>query len=176
MVYWMQRAQRAVDNPALDVSIQVGNELKKPVVVFFAPVPFYPNANWRHYAFLKQGIADIAEGLAKRHVGFVLRPYPDHSLIKFCEEARPALVIGDESPLRETEHWREEAAKRLRNGLRRCLPWMADEVFDLRSKHDFKDNVARALCCALPVFDLVIVDARLKNGHVIQARRSRWRC
>ena len=59
-----------------------------------------------------------------------------------------------------------ESAKRLRNGLRRCLPWMADEVFDLRNKHDFKDNVARALCCALPVFDLVIVDEghNLKHG------------
>jgi deoxyribodipyrimidine photo-lyase len=113
VVYWMQRAQRALDNPALDLAIEVGNEWKKPVVVFFAPVPFYPNANWRHYAFLQQGIADIAEELAKRNVGFVLRPYPEHSLLKFCEEVRPVLVIGDENPLRETEHWREVAAKRL---------------------------------------------------------------
>ncbi len=52
VVYWMQRAQRAHDNPALDVAIQVGNELNKPVVVFFAPVPFYPRANLRHYSFL----------------------------------------------------------------------------------------------------------------------------
>jgi len=33
VVYWMQRAQRATDNPALDVAIRVGNELKKPVVL-----------------------------------------------------------------------------------------------------------------------------------------------
>ena len=114
VVYWMQRAQRVLDNSALDLAIEVGNEWKKPVVVFFAPMPFYPNANWRHYAFLQQGIADIAEGLAKRNVGFVLRSYPDHSLLKFCEEVRPVLVIGDENPLRETEHWREVAAERLR--------------------------------------------------------------
>ena len=44
VVYWMQHAQRAEDNPALDVAVRLGNEIGKPVVVFFAPVPFYPNA------------------------------------------------------------------------------------------------------------------------------------
>ncbi len=73
VVYWMQRAQRGVDNPALDAAVAAGNELRKPVVVFFAPVPFYPNANFRHYRFLADGIPDIAESLKKRNVGFVLR-------------------------------------------------------------------------------------------------------
>jgi len=59
-----------------------------------------------------------------------------------------------------------EAARRLRDGLRRTLPWLKDEVFDLRHRQTFKDNVARALCCALPIFDLVIVDEghNLKHG------------
>jgi deoxyribodipyrimidine photo-lyase len=114
VVYWMQRAQRGLDNSALDVAIRVGNELRKPVVVFFATVPFYPNANLRHYRFLASGIPDIAEELAKRNVGFVLRAYPDHSLIKFCEEVRAAMVIGDENPLRETEHWRVRASQLLK--------------------------------------------------------------
>ena len=96
----------ARDNPALDMAIHVANELKKPVVVFLAPVPFYPRANLRHYRFLVEGIPDLAEELAARGVGFVLRTYPDHSLLKFCEEVRPAMVIGDENPLREPERWR----------------------------------------------------------------------
>jgi len=41
-----------IDNPALDVAIAAANELGKPVVVFLAPVPFYPHANLRHYLFL----------------------------------------------------------------------------------------------------------------------------
>ncbi len=59
-----------------------------------------------------------------------------------------------------------DSARRLRNGFRRYLPWMRDEVFDLRNKQGFKDNFARALCCALPIFDLVIVDEghNLKHG------------
>src|SRR5690242_18071143 len=76
VVYWMQRAQRALDNPALDVAVEAANILKQPVVIFFAPVPFYPHANLRHYAFLAQGIPDTAERARKRGIGFVLRRYP----------------------------------------------------------------------------------------------------
>ena len=84
VVYWMQRAQRALDNPALDVAVEAANALKQPVVIFFAPVPFYPHANLRHYAFLAQGIPDTAERARERGVGFVLRRYPEHSLRSFA--------------------------------------------------------------------------------------------
>lgn len=114
VVYWMQRAHRGVDNPALDTAIAAANELGKPVVVFLAPVPFYPHANLRHYRFLNQGIPDIAAALEKRNVGFVLRRFPEFSLLRFCEEANAALVIGDENPMREPESWRVKAAKKLR--------------------------------------------------------------
>jgi deoxyribodipyrimidine photo-lyase len=114
VVYWMQRSQRAVDNPALDDAIEAGNLLGKPVVAFLGVTPFYPNANLRAYTFLAQGIPDIAAGLAKRGVGFVLRPWPHHHLARFCDEVKPCLVIGDENPLRETECWRQTLAERLR--------------------------------------------------------------
>jgi deoxyribodipyrimidine photo-lyase len=114
VVYWMQRTQRALDNPALDVAIELGNVLGKPVVAFLAPVPFYPHANLRHYRFLASGIPDIEEGLSQRNVGFVLRTFPDHSLTKFCEQVRPTMVIGDENPLREAEHWRARVSQSLK--------------------------------------------------------------
>jgi len=113
VVYWMQRAQRGIDNPALDVAIEAANALRKPVVVFFAPVPFYPHANLRPYRFLNEGIPDIAAALARRNIGFILRRFPDHSLLRFCDEVQPALVVGDENPMREPESWRQTAAKKL---------------------------------------------------------------
>ena len=114
VVYWMQRAQRGIDNPALDVAVDAGNALRKPVVAFLAPVPFYPHANLRHYRFLNEGIPDIAAALAMRNIGFVLRRYPEHSLLKLCDEVNAALVVGDENPMREPESWRQAAAKKLR--------------------------------------------------------------
>jgi deoxyribodipyrimidine photo-lyase len=113
VVYWMQRAQRAIDNPALDIAVAIGNELGKPVVVFFAPVPFCSHANLRHLRFLADGIPDIGEGLARRGVGFVLRAYPEHNLLKFCSEVSPAIVIGDENPIRDAESWRRKVARAL---------------------------------------------------------------
>jgi hypothetical protein len=71
----------------------------------------------------------------------------------------------------DPEQWKTQ-----RDNLRRELPWLADEVFDLRSKEAFKDNFARAVCCALPKFDLVIVDEghNLKHGfHAGVAARNR---
>lgn len=114
VVYWMQRSQRALDNPALETAVRAANALSQPLVVFFAPVPFYPHANLRHYHFLNQGIPSIAAGLKKRNIGFVLRRYPDHHLLKFCAEVDAALVVGDENPMREPEHWRQVVAKKLR--------------------------------------------------------------
>jgi len=113
VVYWMQRAQRALDNPAIDVAVAAANALQQPAIIFFAPVPFYPHANLRHYAFLEQGIPDIAEAARRRGIGFVLRRYPEHSLLKFCDEVRASLVVGDENPMRQPAHWREVAARKL---------------------------------------------------------------
>jgi deoxyribodipyrimidine photo-lyase len=110
----MQRAQRAWDNPALNVAIEAANILRKPVVVFVGLTPFYPHANLRSYTFFVQGLRDISEGLLRNNCGFVLRRWHDHELEGFCEQVQPCLVVGDENPLREPEQWRKAVAERLR--------------------------------------------------------------
>ncbi|HSB12543.1 MAG TPA: deoxyribodipyrimidine photo-lyase [Blastocatellia bacterium] len=114
VVYWMQRAQRALDNPAFDVAIKAANELRRPVAVFFGLHPGYPNANLRHYAFLIEGLSELARQVEDRGARFVFRAYPQHSLIRFCDDIRPCLVVGDENPLREPESWRRSAKNKLR--------------------------------------------------------------
>jgi deoxyribodipyrimidine photo-lyase len=136
VAYWMQRAQRGRDNPALDVAVDAANALGKPVVVFFAPRPF-PPANLRHYAFLAQGIPDIADALEKRSIGLVLRRFPNHSLPKFCDEVKPALVIGDENPIRQAEGWRVTVAKKLKLPL-----WTVDADVIVPSKLLEKEQYA----------------------------------
>lgn len=71
----------------------------------------------------------------------------------------------------DTEGWKAE-----RDRLREELPWLPGEIFSLKDKAAFKDNFARAMCCGLPVFDLVIVDEghNLKHGfkeHVAARNR-----
>jgi deoxyribodipyrimidine photo-lyase len=114
VVYWMQRAQRGIDNPALDCAIAVANELGLPVVAYFSAISNFPRANWRHYAFLNQGLHDVEQDLAERGVGFVVRRPPDHSLERFAAEVGAAIIIGDENPLRDPERWRSVLAGRLK--------------------------------------------------------------
>ena len=114
VVYWMQRAMRIVDNPALDTAIAAGNLLGLPVVVYFAVTPNDSHANLRHYHFMAQGLRDVAEDAAERGVGVVIRRPPDDSLDAFLEEVEAALLIGDENPCREPERRRKMLARRLR--------------------------------------------------------------
>ena len=117
VVYWMQRAQRAHDNPALDVAIQVGQRTEEAGCGFSCARALLSACQPPALSFPGRGIPDIAEDLAARGVGFVLRTYPDHSLLKFCEEVRPAIVIGDENPMREPERWRVKVANQVARAL-----------------------------------------------------------
>ncbi len=113
VVYWMQRAQRAHDNPALDLAVDLANALRLPLVVFFGLIP-YPGANLRHYAFLQQALPDTARRLAARNIAFVIQRHPQSDLAAFCSQTDAALLVGDENPLREPAHWRTVLAKKLR--------------------------------------------------------------
>ena len=114
VVYWMQRALRITDNPALETAIEAANHLGLPVVVFFSIIPNYPNANLRHYHFLQQALRDAAEDAAECDLTLVIRRPPDNRLEPFLEEVNAALLIGDENPCREPERWRKVLGKRLK--------------------------------------------------------------
>jgi deoxyribodipyrimidine photo-lyase len=113
IVYWMQRSQRGVDNHAVDVAVDVANELGLPLVVYFAGISNFPHANLRHYAFLNQGLPDIEEDLARRNITFVMRRAPNESHEKLLADVHAALLIGDENPMREPERWRKHLAARI---------------------------------------------------------------
>src|ERR1700722_17218858 len=86
VVYWMQRAMRIHENPALDVAIDAANLLGLPAVVFFAVIPHPPNANLPPSPLPQQGLRDVEEDAQDRGVGFILRRHPNNSLEKFLEE------------------------------------------------------------------------------------------
>src|ERR1700755_3106886 len=114
VVYWMQRAERALDNPALDVAVEVANALDLPVLVYFSAISNFPHATLRHYVFLNQGLADIEEDLQQRQIGFIVRRPPNNSLQTLLAEVNAALGIGAGNPCGEPERWRKVLAGRLR--------------------------------------------------------------
>ncbi len=65
VLYWMQQSQRAHFNPALEHSIREANQRNLPVLVAFGLMDDYPEANARHYAFMLQGLQEVARDLHK---------------------------------------------------------------------------------------------------------------
>lgn len=79
----------------------------------------------------------------------------------FCRLSSFSLGLSDD----------EGAKKKLRDRLKASVPWAA-QLLNARSSHGaFKEDFARAVCCALPRFDLVIVDEahNLRGGYVSDA-------
>lgn len=112
VVYWMQRAERGVDNPALDVAIEVANELGLPVVAFFSGVSNFPHGVLRGYVFLNEGLRDVEEDMRERNVTFILRNAPNEDRLRFFHDVNAAIVIGDENPMRVPEQWRKEVQEK----------------------------------------------------------------
>ena len=60
----------------------------------------------------------------------------------------------------------ELGAEKPKSELKKILPWLDSDLFNQRNKEEYRRNLGRALNCALPDFDLVIVDEahNLKAG------------
>jgi deoxyribodipyrimidine photo-lyase len=114
VVYWMQRAQRGVDNHAVDLAVKIANLLGLPVVVYFAAISNFPHANFRHCIFLNQGLPDIESDLGARNISFVMRRAPHESHERLLADVGAAFLVGDENPMREPERWRRELTSRIR--------------------------------------------------------------
>ena len=114
VVYWMQRAERGVDNHAVDLAVKIANLLGLPLVVYFAGISNFPHANLRHYVFLNQGLPDIEADLAERNITFLMRRAPQESHERLLADVQAAFLIGDENPMREPERWRKDLASRIK--------------------------------------------------------------
>ena len=68
----MQQAQRVRCNHALEYAVEQANRLGLPLLVGFGLTDGYPEANLRHYAFMLEGLAEVAEALAGRGIGFTI--------------------------------------------------------------------------------------------------------
>ncbi len=72
-LYWMSAAVRTQDNEALEFAIERANSTSRRLAVLFVLDPSYPEAQQRHFEFLRQGLDDVATGLEQRDVKFVVR-------------------------------------------------------------------------------------------------------
>ncbi|MCE5238138.1 deoxyribodipyrimidine photo-lyase [bacterium] len=110
VLYWMQAAQRAECNPALEHAIAEANRLDQPLRVVFGLTPHFPEANERHYRFMLEGLRETAAALAKRDIPLAIeRRQPPAAALALAGEA--SLLVCDRGYLRLQKQWREQVAR-----------------------------------------------------------------
>ncbi|WP_157976237.1 deoxyribodipyrimidine photo-lyase [Lewinella sp. IMCC34191] len=113
---WLMQALRAKENPAIDVAILLGNELKLPVVVIHALENRYPYASHRLHKFILEASLDLQAGLEERGLRFVrwVRRAGDGEVDTVAKLARrAAAVVVDDVPTFVTRSYADDLAQRL---------------------------------------------------------------
>ncbi len=112
VLYWMQQAQRAEFNHALEFAAQQANDLGLPLVVFFCLTSDYPEANARHYSFMLEGLIEVEKTLEQRGIKMMVQKgrMPDR-VIEQGQSA--AMIVCDRGYLRHQKIWREKAASKV---------------------------------------------------------------
>ena len=110
-LYWMSAAVRTQDNAALEFAIERANSTSRRLAVLFVIDTSYPEAQQRHFGFLRQGLDDVATGLAQRNVKFVVRVGDRVSqVIDVAADATE--IITDRTYLRHQRSTLREVVKR----------------------------------------------------------------
>jgi len=81
VVYWMSRAIRTEENPALIEAAKQARGNGTKLIVVFSLIPDFPFANTRNMDFLLKGLAEVSDKLAKRGIPLFL--YQGHALEAF---------------------------------------------------------------------------------------------
>ncbi|MEJ5187407.1 MAG: deoxyribodipyrimidine photo-lyase [Candidatus Geothermincolales bacterium] len=111
VLYWMQASQRAEFNPSLEYAIDAANQLRKPLLVFFGLNERYPGANYRHFAFMLEGMAETWSSLRERGIPLLAwKDEPPSGALRLAERA--CLLVVDRGYLRHQVAWRRALADR----------------------------------------------------------------
>ncbi len=141
VLYWMQQSQRAHFNPSLEYAISRANELSQSVLVVFGIFDGYPEANERHFAFMLEGLAEVAADLRKRGLKLVLElGCPDEVCLAYANHA--ALVVCDRGYLRHQKMWRERVAAET---ARQVVQVEGDVVVPVAQVSDKREYAARTI-------------------------------
>ncbi|KNZ41546.1 deoxyribodipyrimidine photo-lyase [Acetobacterium bakii] len=110
-LYWMQQSQRINYNHALAYAIELSNEYKLPLLVYFGLTDDFPEANERHYAFMLEGLNEVSKELQKRGIGFhLVKASPEVGITDYIRNA--AFLVMDKGYLKIQRKWREKVIKK----------------------------------------------------------------
>ena len=141
VLYWMQQSQREPANAALEYAARCANRIKTPLLVVFCVAADYPDANYRHFAFMLEGLAETAGRMQNRGSCFICRLGSPPEII--AELARPAaLVVCDRGYLRHQVAWRDDLGRKV---AKRVVQVEGDVVVPVECASDKREWAARTI-------------------------------
>jgi len=139
---WMQAAQRAEYNHALEYAVLRANQLKLPLVVVFGITDSYPEANLRHYTFMFEGLVDVQKALAKRGIKLVIRNQsPELAATELSGKA--SIVVVDAGHTHIQRKWRQYAADNIECSLEEVETNLIVPVTEVSDKENFSAGTLR---------------------------------
>ena len=110
VLYWMQAAQRAEFNHALEYAVREANKLKQPLLATFGLTDNYPQANARHYRFMLEGLLETQQALARRGIKLSIE-YGSPEMVAVEAAQQASLVVTDRGYTRVQKSWRRYLAR-----------------------------------------------------------------
>jgi deoxyribodipyrimidine photo-lyase len=141
VLYWMQQSQRTRWNHALEWAIERANQWQRPVQTVFALTDSFPDANRRHYAFMLEGLAEVAEALDRRKIGFSLQIGNPPEIVGTLA-ANACEVVVDRGYLRIQQRWRQQVARQVSIQMTQVE---TDTVVPVEAASDHEEYAARTL-------------------------------
>lgn len=109
VLYRMQASQRLNCNLALCEAARLANETGLPLLILFHLKANYPDANYRHFKFMAEGLTECVAGAQRAGIGFELTDLPQE-LLAATYYAQAAAIVCDRGYLRHQKAWNEDIA------------------------------------------------------------------
>ncbi|MHB1356385.1 MAG: deoxyribodipyrimidine photo-lyase [Anaerolineae bacterium] len=114
VLYWMSRDQRVNDNWALLHAREMARQRTSALVVAFCLVDDCLGANYRSFAFMLHGLAEVAEHLRILGIPFhLLQGAPGEQLPRLVQRLGVGVLVADMDPLRPKREWLQQVVERL---------------------------------------------------------------
>lgn len=115
VLYWMRTASRLDENPALDVAIEFGNQLRVPILIYHALSERYPYASDRHHTFALEGARDVQSACEGKNLTYAFhleRPGSRGPHLRTLSE-RASVVITEDMPVEPLRRWTQALSRGL---------------------------------------------------------------